>query len=234
MSSEFSRSIVEIINKADKLGLLFQAGSASSLNASYEVKRVTRNATSYREVYDTIISNQEFNLMLSDQSVFQFTEVSERADVRLVYYPSPYQFVEYQSLKREALDLLNSQEFTEAEFEQYLTEAEFTCDIPVIRYDLSIKQHCEMYHPAAHFHIGFYAENRWPVNRVLTPYAFFLTILSNYYPSSWKNAEYISEASKSNELDDIYRRELNINCPTVCTLDPDKFKKIEGERLHFS
>ncbi|NGZ69231.1 DUF2290 domain-containing protein [Vibrio aestuarianus subsp. cardii] len=233
MAMTFTQSIIATINLADDLGMLFQAGAANSLNVSYEVKKITRNAVSYREVYDAISTQQEFNLMLSDQSVFQFTENKAQEDIRLVYYPSPYQFVEYQSLKREAIELLNSQELTEVEFEQYITEAEFTCDIPVIRYDLSLGQHCELYHPAAHFHIGFFAENRWSVNRVLTPYSFFMTILLNYYPKIWASEKNHSEEPKSNRLDVFYRKELKQNCPKISEIRPKYFVEIESARLHF-
>ena len=233
MSSEFNRNVVKVIELADKLGLLFQAGAAASLNASYEVKTTTRKATSYSEVYDVITGQQEFNLMLSDRSIFQFTETKKNEDLRLVYYPNPYQFVEYQSIRKEALELLNSQEFTEVEYEQYISETDFSCDVPVIRYDLSIEQHCEYYHPAAHFHIGFYAENRWPVDRILTPLAFFLKILANYYPSTWKSQEDLSQEPKVNTLDLQYRTELKNSCEVISVISPKHFKAIELERMCF-
>ncbi|MFS1979223.1 DUF2290 domain-containing protein [Vibrio lentus] len=233
MSSEFNRSIVKVIELADKLELLFQAGAAASLNVSYEVKKTTRKATSYTEVYDVIAGQQEFNIMLSDRSMFQFTETKQNEELRLVYYPNPYQFVEYQSIRKEALELLDSKEFTEVEYEQYISEADFSCDVPVIRYDLSVDQHCEYYHPAAHFHIGFYAENRWPVDRVLTPLAFFLKILANYYPSTWKSQEDLTLVPKVNTLDLQYRNELKNNCGVISINSPQHFKPIESERMCF-
>jgi len=233
MNQSFNKSIRDTITLAEKHGLLFQAGASSSLQVPREVKFKTRKASSYKEVYDVIVEYQSFNLMLKDRSIFQFTETEKQRDVRLVFYPNPYQFSEYLSERRDALEMLNSQEITELEYEQLISEGEFSSDIPVIRYDLSIDQHCKLYHPAAHFHIGFHAENRWPVNRALTPKAFFLKTLYNYYTKEWKEQEQVDGEFIFNHYDQLYRAELQDNCPTISDLSPINFDQIEGERLHF-
>lgn len=233
MSKNFNQSIRETITLADQYGLLFQAGSSSSLSVPPEIRSKTRKATSYKEVYNTITSYQSFNLMMKDMSFFQFTETEPNKEVRLAYYPNPYQFSEYMSEKREALDLLNNNQITETEYEQLISEADFTSDVPVIRYDLSFKQHCKLYHPTAHFHIGFHAENRWPVGRVLTPKAFFLKTLYNYYPEKWRELETSEGDTIKNIWDSIYRSELLSNCPLVSDLSPQHFEQMEKERLHF-
>ncbi|EHR40476.1 DUF2290 domain-containing protein [Alishewanella jeotgali] len=233
VSQSFNQNIRETISLAEKFGLLFQAGSCVSLVTPPEVKFMSRRAVSYREVYDTIVSFQSFNLMLEDRSFFQFTEVEANSDVRLVYYPNPYQFVEYLSERREILKLLESEEITDIEYEQFTSEADFTSDIPVIRYDLSLNQHCKLYHPAAHFHIGFHAENRWPVDRVLTPKAFFLKTLYSYYQRKWKTQEQNTIDEIENVFDMLYREEIRKNCPLISEMSPKHFDRIEHERLHF-
>lgn len=233
MSRDFNSSIRETIILAEQHGLLFQAGASASLSAPAEVISKTRKATSYKEVYDTIALYQSFNLMMEDKSFFQFTEKEPNKEIRLAYYPNPYQFSEYMSEKREALDLLHNQEITDIEYEQLISEADFTSDIPVIRYDLSFRQHCKLYHPTAHFHIGFHAENRWPVGRMLTPKAFFLKTLYNYYPKKWRERETIEGESVTNILDSLYRSELHNNCPLISDLSQTHFEQIEKERLHF-
>lgn len=227
MSDNFRKSLASCLELLAKNELLFQAGPMYSLDASASFKKVARRSMSYKEVYDSGVENQDFNLMLFDQSFFQFTEVKSESDVRLAYYPNPYQFVNYRSQKKEALELLECGELSLSDYEQLVSEEDFTCDIPVIRYDLSLKQHCEKYHPAAHFHIGFFAENRWPVRRVLTPYAFLLKILMHYYPKVWFNVG--DRGDDNNWLDLAYRNEL-----TSCNiLQQDFFKQEEVERLHF-
>lgn len=166
--------------------------------------------------------------MLKDYSYFQFTENKKDENIRLAFYPNPFKFIEYQNNKKEALELFNEEGLTEIEYEQVLSEGDFISDIPLIRYDLSIDQHCENYHPAAHFHIGFNPNNRWPVAKKLTPYAFMLKILMHYYPELWfKHGE--QGENEQNSLDIIYREEL-----TKCEFVPQKyFQGIEKERLSF-
>ncbi|MBB1335886.1 MULTISPECIES: DUF2290 domain-containing protein [unclassified Pseudoalteromonas] len=229
----FNQSIKATIALADKYGLLLQAGASNSFTAPAEVKHMTRRAKSYKEVYDAIVSYQSFNLMLTDKAVFQFTETEPERDVRLAYYPNPYRFTGYLSERRDALELLQNDEISEIEYEQLTSEADFMSDIPVIRYDLSLDQHCKFYHPAAHFHIGFHAENRWPVDRILTPKAFFFKTLCNYYPDKWKEPENYVGNKLENPLDRLYRLELSKNCPSISVNSPDHFAQIEAERLHF-
>lgn len=229
MSNEFSQSIVKCINLALELDILAQAGCVQSLNSSSEFKYEARHSTSYKRLYDVGVKNQDFCLMIFDHSFFQFTESKEREDLRLVYYPNPYKFIEYMNQKKEALSMLNSGELSLAEYEQIITEDDSSCDTPIIRYDLSLKQHCKNYHPAAHFHIGFYVENRWPVKRILTPYAFFLKILTHYYQKTWFEKGHKQEDNQ-NFLDLEYREELR----KCSSLDDAFFQPIERERLYFT
>ena len=138
--------------------------------------------------------------------------------------------MEYQEHKAEALQLLEDEEITQEDYEQLLSEGDFTCDTPLIRYDLSLKQYCECYHPAAHLHVGFYVENRWPVCRKLTPFAFFLKILMHYYPKLWIDAGDLGIGKGPNKLDDLYRDEVS-RCES---LDSDYFTELEAQRLHIS
>lgn len=211
------------------MDFLAQAGASSSLNASVEFKKMSRRATSYQELYNEGVKFQDFNIMLTDNSFFQFTEKKADEDVRLAYYPNPYKFVEYLQERKEALSMLDSNELSLPEYEQLMTECNTKGDVPLIRYDLSVDQHCKKYHPAAHFHIGFHTENRWAVNRVLTPYAFFLKILIHYYPSLW-----FDFGDRGDELDNIldlkYREELS----RCSLLSNQYFLDIEKDRLHFT
>lgn len=229
MKDNFRDSICKCIQLAFEIGYLFQAGSTVSLNASSDFKSKSRKAISYREVYEAGTLNQDFNLMLSDMSYFQFTEIEKDKEIRLAYYPNPFQFVEYKSERENALELLEKNEFTLDEYEQFISECNYTHDIPLIRYDLSIEQHCDKYHPAGHLHIGFVVENRWPVAKILSPYAFLLNILMQYYSKLW--IQFGDEGDKRpNRLDIMYREELK-----RCNVISDEFfTESEKERLVFS
>ncbi|RXE47295.1 DUF2290 domain-containing protein [Chromohalobacter israelensis] len=227
--NSFNKSIRDCFETLEQLDFLAQAGPCNSLRASDDFKKTSLKSQNYREVYDAGVRNQDFNIMLSEHSFFQFT-LEENNDIRLAYYPNPYRFVEYIKYKRDALSLLDDNEITQEEYFQFLSEGDFTCDIPAIRYDYSLEQYCKDYHPAAHFHIGFYAENRWPTNRLLTPHAFLLKTLKHYYLGVW-----IEEAQKNgntmdDHLDKKYRKEV-FECPK---LDEEAFSKEESERFYIT
>lgn len=236
MNSSFNKNISECIKFLDDHDLLFQAGCTTSLIATAEFKKMARSSTSYRKLYDTGTIYQDFNFMMIDKSFFQFTRTkvlnkitkAEEFDLRLVYYPNPYKFVEYQENKLIVEKMYENHEISLEEYQQFLAEEFFTSDIPLIRYDFSKSQYCENYHPTAHFHIGFHAENRWPVRRELTPMAFMLKILMHYYTKWWK--ELGDNGSDENHLTKLYREEI-----TRCKLiEETYFSSLEEGRLHFS
>lgn len=230
MSAIFDRSVRKTVDFAYETGIALQCGPISSLKASSDFKKAARQSNSYSQVYDVGAKNQDFNLMLKDHSFFQFTETVERKDVRLAYYPNPYSFIEYQDDRQTADSMLASGDITLQEFEQLISEGNLTFDIPIIRYDLSTEQYCSKYHPAAHFHIGFRAENRWPVNRVLSPFAFFMKVLFLYHPVIWQEkGGYEKEGELENSFEEAYIRELSL----CSLLEDDNFQETEGRRLHF-
>ncbi|QVK23735.1 DUF2290 domain-containing protein [Shewanella dokdonensis] len=200
MLAKFNQNIMKCITLANERNILAQAGSTTSLKSSPRFLATSREATSYRQLYDAGLETQNFNLMLYDQSFFQFAIVSseENLSVRLAYYPNPYIFIEHINEKNDALSLLDIGELTHEEYEQLISESTCYSEIPIIRYDLSTEQYCENYHPTAHFHIGFNSESRWPVRRVLSPLAFFLNIIKNYYIDIWIKAEVSKTPLKTN------------------------------------
>lgn len=224
-SKLFASSIRSCIDISYELGILYQAGLSESLDASKQFKRSARLSKRYRELYDVAVSMQDFNLMLHDKSFFQFTEEKEGEEIRLAYYPYAYSSAEYFDAKSEYDEFLNLGDLSQDEYEQYISELEFNLDIPVVRYDLSLRQYCDQYHPAGHFHIGFFAENRWPVKKILTPLAFFLKILFHYYPGKWKEFE-----SDGHGLLEKY-------CDAVSkckSLNKDYFSVVESKKLYFT
>lgn len=224
---DFNKSIKQSIELFDKLSFLLQSGPMNSLSVSEETKRASYRSKSYRELYDTIVSFQDFNVLLPDGALFQFTKLGKGINSRLAFYPNPYKFISFQDEKQAALELLDAGEIELDEYEQLLSESDCYTEIPLIRYDVDESAHCEFFHPTAHFHIGFFSENRWPVRRLLTPLAFTFKILLHYYPELWR------KHNKQFSLDLDYRNELK-NCLMLDNIDKALFMPIESERLHFS
>jgi hypothetical protein len=55
-----------------------------------------------------------------------------------------------------------------------------------VRYENAPSQYKCLHHPCSHFHIGFHAESRWPISRVLTPESFTMLIAKLYYSLQWQ------------------------------------------------
>lgn len=227
MSNEFSGSIIKCVKLLNDMNYLTHAVTHNSLRASKDFKSAALGFDTYRKIYDVGVANQDFNFMLEDNSFFQFTEKVKNEEVRLAFYPNPYSFSEFSIQKKEWMKLFEVGELSQIELEQVLLEEEFSNDIPVIRYDLSLNQYCANYHPAAHFHIGFNSNSRWPVRRILTPYAFFLKILFHYYHELW--LRWGDRGAERNILDVEYCKEVN----RCAFLNDDYFKRHEHSRLHF-
>lgn len=229
MTREFSLSINKCLGVLESMDYLAHASVRGSLNVSASFKKSSLTCNVYRDLYDVGMRNQDFNFMLKDQSYFQFTEKIKNKDVRLAYYPNPYRFGEYNSIKKELTEFFDEGILSQDELEQALMEEHFSNDVPIIRYDLSLSQYCSKYHPAAHFHIGFNSDSRWPVRRVLTPYAFFLKILFHYYHDLWFKFGDAGEDER-NLFDIEYCNEVS-ECQY---LQDEYFQEYEHKRLHFS
>lgn len=201
---EVNKNIRKVADLAKKLNIDRHHSTFASINVTSELKKLCKATLYYQEIYDYIAANNQYNLMLTDNSFFQFSESrngNNEQELRYAYYPNPYQFIEFREHLQAVQELLDQGEISLSEYEQLLNECNFTHHIPVIRYDYSPSQYDASFHPASHFHIGFNSENRWPVSKVLTPYLFFLKILSMYYSDIW-----IENFTNSSEqtLNDIY------------------------------
>ena len=85
------RKVLDISNSLD-IGLNY--GIRSSLNVSDELKKLCKRTKIYREIYDRISTYKEFNLMLMDESCFQFSESRnnlKEQELRYAFYPNPYE-----------------------------------------------------------------------------------------------------------------------------------------------
>lgn len=227
MNNKFNSSINKSLDILTALDLSLHPMSITSLSVSDNFKKSSLRANAYKDVYDAAIKNHDYNLMMTDKSFFQFTSIKEHKETRLAFYPNPYKFAEYMGHKNEVEKLLNDEEITLSEYEQFLSEGDFTSDIPLIRYDLSLSQYIEHHHPAAHLHIGFKKENRWPVRRILSPYAFTLKILSHYYADVWISLEQ-SNKLKENWFNNEYQSEIS-RCEII---NVEYFSVNEQKRLY--
>lgn len=181
----------------------------SSFNPSEDFKKICLNGdASYEEIYLMGLKLGEYNILLVDYAYLQFS-LSDNASLRFAYYPNPFMGaaidkVQEVSEMREALleGLIDMEEFLHS-----ISEIRNTIHPPLFRYEHSPEQYVELCHPCSHFHLGHHAENRWPVQRILTPEAFSLMILKHFYKSLWEGAGKLTLGREECSLDEVYSRE---------------------------
>ncbi|MGS2744439.1 DUF2290 domain-containing protein [Halomonas sp. LS-001] len=207
-----------------EIDFLRQASVLESLNLNADFMYTAFRTKIYQDVYDSAIENQCFNFAMADGALFQFTEIDENTS-RYAFFPNPYSFESYKEHLGEIERISHEEGISLEECEQILSEGSFfNIDMPCIRFDKDYNAYCKDYHPVAHLHVGFFSENRWPVKKILTPYAFFLFVLRTYYQEKW------IEYKEKLDLDEIYLMELD----RVNFISEDFFSSEEKRRIHLT
>jgi len=213
--------------QALKLGETFSNGGSLPVNVDFR-DLILNPTTPYEEIFLFALRNSNYNFLLSDHSFFQFTWTAED-DVRYAYYPNPYlgpdasQLMQYKS----RLELFAAEMISYDDFLNLLGDTIGQGRIPVIRYENAPCQYKELLHPCSHFHIGLHGDDRWAVRRIITPQAFTLIILKNYYGTLWR-ASKADDEGKFTALDHELRRARDQSA----ILDQDYFSKNEETAFH--
>lgn len=141
----------------------------------------------YTTIYLKGLSKSHYNFSLLDYSYFQFSCFGED-NVRYAYYPNPFLAGGVDSVDefKQLQDLVEADLIGYEDYLALLRERPYQGRVPLIRYENAPHQYKELCHPCSHFHIGLHGEDRWPLNRLLTPYAFTLLILKHYYGEHWR------------------------------------------------
>lgn len=141
-------------------------------------------STPYRDLFLCGLRNSDYNFLFSDYAYLQFT-FTEKQHYRFAYYPNP--FVSSENTARELDEMVHEGLINFEEYSNIVSDHSYEITKPLIRFELDCAAYVRLTHPAAHFHIGMHAENRWPVCRRLTPRGFSLLLVKLYYGSEWAN-----------------------------------------------
>ena len=141
--------------------------------------------------------------MLSDYSYFQFGR--DDRGTRSAYYPNPFfgASVDAMKLIGEQHEYLSEGLISMEDFLHEASELQAPQKPPPVRCEYDPDAYVEFRHPASHLHIGYHAENRWPLERVLTPVVFSLMIAKLYYSEAWIGSDEISHGHGTASLDYI-------------------------------
>jgi hypothetical protein len=164
------------------LGLSFSVPVPLPVNPEFR-DLLYESGSAYEDVYVLALRRSHYNFILSDFSFFQFSFFESDRSTRMAFFPNPFQLLDFSP---EELEILVSE--GAISYEDYASlsgEARILHRAPPIRYEYAPGQYREIIHPSSHFHIGHHSENRWSIERMLTPLAFTMWIIKQYYSTEW-------------------------------------------------
>ncbi|MBT7357185.1 MAG: DUF2290 domain-containing protein [Rhodospirillaceae bacterium] len=183
--SDVANGIRRSWNHLESADLANDFAASHPLRVDEEYRKVIlKQDVSYEEIYLTAANRKHYNFMSVDFSMFLFS-CSNNNDVAYAFLPSPYNSSDADVIK-EHRKLLDADMINQEEFDRLLSDASVHIMQPPIRYEHASDQYDEFSHPCSHFHIGFDRDNRWAVDRELTPAAFTLLIMQKYFFSAWE------------------------------------------------
>jgi hypothetical protein len=226
---EFSRSIRRSYELFEQLGVARTLRDERSLEANKDFNRVALDTSiPYPEVFMAGLRLGQYNFQLSDYSFFQYS-LSGEDEIRLGFYPAPYGPEEFKTVHQ----LTKGFDEGSLDFEAYCYSLEglrFNPRRPLVRFEHSAAQYKRAKHPAAHLHIGTFGEDRWPSERLFTPFAFALMIARLYFSEHWEAVTEEVGDVRSNAFDVLYFAEKK-ECP-IC--DVEVFGDTERQQFHLA
>ena len=202
----------------------------TSLNVSDEFKKVALDpGSAYEDIFKAALRLNHFNFVLVDLSMFQLSRRIEDGNeiYRYSFLPNPFG-VSAAEISDSFETLLHGAEIVDQVFD----EAEIIIDRPPIRFDFDVKGYRPPGHPAGHFHIGGYNNNRWPVDKLLTPEVFVCVVAKHYFLDHW-NIGIKSEPTDSGFFN--YFDEQFANLKKECLdLRDEFFDSNEQKLFHFT
>lgn len=157
---------------------------------SSRVREIAR-AGSHYEILTEIWNTHSYDFLLNDESIFQFHKFGK--NLRYCFMQNPRVKVSWEAFLEK--DNVKEEELTPEDLEIYSALYENGDDescyehieYPVyLRYDLSVEQYQECFHPYSHLHVGLHNEIRFPISRELTPEMFAQIAIKMTYPELWR------------------------------------------------
>jgi hypothetical protein len=227
---QFQISITESIAFLKRIELFKDKGTKPIGQHSDEIKKISKS-NKHKEIYECVIRNFDYEIILSDDSIFQFSFSPN--DIRYAYIQNPCYFV----TKEEYIGFILSTDepnelediksyiemIDENEYEQFLNEQQLNSLSNFFRYDASLKGYTPLIHPFSHLHIGLNSNIRIPLSIIITPLAFVKFCIKNSYYDNWKNA-----VTKFDNFTGEIQRSKN----SCISLDRTKWSEIEEHELY--
>lgn len=200
------------------------------LVASDEFKAIALSGTAtYEEIYLAGLREGQYNISLFDYSFVQFGGTDDNS-LRYAYYPNPFlgSSTEAVSELAELRTYVDEGVLGVEDFLHAVSEVRSSQHPPLLRYENSFDQYVDLEHPCSHLHFGHHAENRWPLRRIVTPEAFALVLLKQFYPANWTGCPPMKIGQNDQSVD-----ELMIVERQNCRMLPDEFFSQTANRQFF-
>lgn len=192
----------------EKCDLLKDAILKQNRNRSC-IKRNIENIAEFKSYVDEILFRQEYDILLKDDSFFQF-ERNMRGDqivYKYVFMQNPLIKISFDDyckkyqidLEYEDIDCIKDI-YNEDESEEVCKMLNFPL---YIRYDVDDRGYIPNLHSYSHLHIGVSEDIRIPVSKILSPPAFVNLVIKMVYPSNWKHI--ISASLNDSKIYDFKR-----------------------------
>jgi hypothetical protein len=217
----FNVSIKDSIKLLKKINLYKNVGPKNIGQYSDDFRKVCRN-NKHIEIYNTIRDNLDYEIILSDDSFFQFSIGKNYLRFSFIENPS-FNYTKYDYLKicfpEEDIYSFSDEEINEMinenEFEQFINEQEINSNLMYVRYDYDEKGYKPLLHSYSHIHIGLNENLRIPSSIVLTPLQFVLFCIKQSYYDVWKLHQ------ETFDINDIAAELLKSKkqCPKITDID---------------
>lgn len=165
----------------------------------------------YPNLYRTAMKNGDYDILLSNDSFFQFSYEKTTKKIRYQYYPNPFENMTYENFVKEQFGNEEGNEKSYLpEYEQYIDENTIIKYNKwfSIRYDYDKNEHQKYIHPISHLHIGLNNSTRIPLDYIVTPQLFVYIVCMLQFKDEWKKV--VDDTKLIEEYKTIKKKALEI------------------------
>ena len=230
--SVFKISIDESIKHLKGINLFKDIGPNQIGCYSKEFKKVCRG-NKHIDIYNCIVKNLDYEIILNDDSFFQFSWDNEYLRYSFIQNPNiSFSKTDYlnQVFSLEEIDEMSDSDLDELvnedDYEQFLNEQIQNNNPIYIRYDFDRKGYKPLLHSCSHIHFTLSEDMRISSQRIFTPHMFTYLCVKLCYYDSWKSHFELKEQNAiASEILDIKNRAFLIS-------DKDIWNDIEKNEMY--
>jgi hypothetical protein len=195
--NSFIQSIEDSIVFLEEYGL-FKGRGVKEVGIHSDGFKEASRSKKHTVIYRVAIENQDYEILLFDDSIFQFTWKADVLRYAFIQNPSKYATKEdllHSVWTPDEVRAFSPEEYrsifdniTDEDYEQFSNEQALNLDSNLIRYDMDEKGYFPLVHSYSHIHIGLNEHLRIPCSKVLTPLKFAIFSVKNTYFDTWKDS----------------------------------------------